>query len=128
MSLLRRGIAFIWIVLTSACSLQWQGVRTTSILDLEQAQIACAKLDGDQVGWNVASITLGGLAGASGLTTIAVPNNRNVNIAMGSIAVIVTVGSAVAAYLAQHYTQRFCRECANIVPPLAKPGPLLEVQ
>lgn len=105
-------------LLLPACSLQWTrrvGAPLTSTADEMQR---CASLDSKQLGWNVASITLGGLAGGSGLTTLAVPDNKTLVYAMGSVSVVVTVGAAVSAYLASHYTQQFCRQCANVVSPL----------
>jgi hypothetical protein len=105
----------------SACSLQWKNMRAPEDIPIAQQQAVCAKLDNQQLGWNVASITLGGLSGASGLTSIVVSDNQKVIEAMGGISLIVTVASAVSAFLAAQFTQRFCRQCANIVPPLVTP-------
>lgn len=93
-------------------------MRMDTGVDMADQQAACAKLDKQQMSANIASITLGGLAGASGLTSIVVPDNKAVIYAMGGLSMIVTIGSAVSAYVASQYTQRFCRQCANIVPPL----------
>ncbi len=102
------------------CSLQWKNMKATDALPLEVQQAQCAKLDSQQMGWSAASIVFGGLSGASGLVAITVPDRPSVITAMGATSVGVTVFGAVAAYLATAYTQRFCRQCANIVPPQVK--------
>ncbi len=105
------------ILILSSCSLQWRNTKMSTGLSLEDAQTACALLDSKQIGWNVASIAFGGLSGASGIASLALPDNKNVVYSMGSVSLVVTVASAISAYLASHYTQLFCRQCANVVPP-----------
>lgn len=109
------------LVLVAGCSLQWKNMRPNADESLAAQQAACAKLDSQQMGWNVAAIVAGGLSGASGLTTIALPSNQDVVYAMGAVSVVVTIASAVSTYVAAHYTQLFCRQCANIVPPTGTP-------
>ncbi len=117
---LKVGVALLLLVTVPGCALSWRSMKAAgpAAEPTEAQRQQCAALDAKPMGWNVATIIAGGLSGASGLTSIVVPDNSAVVYSMGGVAIFVTVFGGIAAYLQSAYTQRFCRLCANVVPPL----------
>lgn len=104
------------LMFLASCSLRYaRRDYPATLAETVTAAASCDSLDSKQVGWTVSSIILGGLSGGSGLTAAVLPTDTP-RLAMGGISLTLTVFSAISSFMAGHYVQKFCRECANIVP------------
>lgn len=104
-------------LLLTGCSLRWKTTKIEVNTNVYKAALDCDRLDAKQLGANASSVALGALGGVTGVVTVAAPDNKAVEYSMASLAILFSAAAGIASLFASHYTQQFCRQCANIVPP-----------
>lgn len=74
-------------------------------------QAECDALDGKVTGWTATSVVLGAISGGGGLTTV-LTDDTTARYVVGGVGIGVAVLTALSAYLATSYSQKYARRCA----------------